>query len=164
MEKAIKAADPDRWARYLLRRGQEVESQEEERAGHQSEPAVPPAVEDGKADEDDDEDGWRELFEGLDMDEGDSGSPGSVGSPSAPAPTATNGETMVEGSESRLLNRVVRCTQNGWEVEPDQRHADLIVHELDLKGANGVTTPGENGPRGKEAESNEELGPTEATR
>ena len=55
---------------------------------------------------------------------------------------------MVEGSECRLLNRVVRYTQNGWEVEPDQRHADLLVQALDLKGANGVTPPGENHPMG----------------
>ena len=68
---------------------------------------------------------------------------GGNGAISGPAPTTLSGEPMVEGSEGRLLNRIVRCTQSGWEVEPDQRHADLIVHELDLKGANGVTTPGE---------------------
>ena len=61
------------------------------------------------------------------------------------------------------MNRIVRCTQDGWEVEPDQRLAYLIVQELDLRGANGVTTPGENEPRSKESESDEELEPTEAT-
>ena len=71
---------------------------------------------------------------------------------------------MVEGSECRLLNRVVRCTQNGWEIEPDQRHADLLVQALELKGTNGVTTPGENEARGQEEEENEvELSPEEAT-
>ena len=70
---------------------------------------------------------------------------------------------MVEGSECRLLNRVVRCTQNGWEIEPDQRHADLLVQALELKGANGVTTPGENDARGQEEENEVELGPNEAT-
>ena len=59
---------------------------------------------------------------------------GAVGSSGAPSPTATNGEEMIEGSECRLLNRVVRCTQNGWEIEPDQRHADLLVQALELKG------------------------------
>ena len=49
MEVAIKTADPDRWARYLLRRGQEeVAEEEEEAAGRASEPAVPPAAEDGE--------------------------------------------------------------------------------------------------------------------
>ena len=49
------------------------------------------------------------------------------GTPSGPSPKTTNGTRMQEGSEARLLNRVVRCTPDGWEVEPDQRHADLIV-------------------------------------
>ena len=70
---------------------------------------------------------------------------------------------MVEGSECRLLNRVARCTQNGWGIEPDQRHADLLVQALELKGANGVTTPGENDSRGQEEENEAELGPEEAT-
>ena len=55
----------------------------------------------------------------------------------------------MEGAEARLLNRVVRCTSEGWEVEPDQRHADMIVQELQLTGANGVTTPGENDTKEK---------------
>ena len=47
MEVAIKTADPDRWARYFLRRGQEgVAEEEEEAAGRASDPAVPPAAED----------------------------------------------------------------------------------------------------------------------
>ena len=70
---------------------------------------------------------------------------------------------MVEGSECRLLNRVVRCTLEGWEVEPDQRDADMLVQALELKGANGVTTPWEHDPRGKEEENEVELGPSEAT-
>ena len=63
------------------------------------------------------------------------------GVPSGPSPKTTNGEAMREGSEARLLNQVVRCTLEGWEVEPDQRHADLIVQDLLLTGANGVTSP-----------------------
>ena len=45
---------------------------------------------------------------------------------------------------------------------PDQRHADLLVQALELKGANGVTTPGENEARGQEEENEVELGPEEA--
>ena len=41
---------------------------------------------------------------------------------------------------------------DGWEVEPDQRHVDLIVQELELTGANGVITPGDNEPRRTERE------------
>ena len=70
---------------------------------------------------------------------------------------------MVEGSECRLSYRVVRCTHNGWEIGPDQRHADLFVQALELKGANGVTTLGENDAWGQEKENEVELGPEEAT-
>ena len=86
------------------------------------------------------------------------------GSPSAPAPKTTNGEAIVEGAKARLLNRVVRCTSEGWEVEPDQRHADLIVQELQLTGANGVTSPGESDTREKMEEYEEELSPSDTTR
>ena len=48
----------------------------------------------------------------------------------------------MEGAEWRLLNRVIRCTLRGWEVEPDQRHADLIIQELELDGANRVMCKG----------------------
>jgi len=87
-----------------------------------------------------------------------------TGASNGPAATATNGEDMIEGTECRLLNRVVRCTTDGWEVEPDQRHADLIVQELALAGANGVTPPGENEPRPQDGDVDEELSPTEMTK
>ena len=45
----------------------------------------------------------------------------------------------------------------GWQVEADQRHADLIVQELALEDARGVITPGENEPRRKYGENEEEL-------
>ena len=86
------------------------------------------------------------------------------GTASGPAPTTTQGETMQEGSEGRLLNRVLRVTSAGWEVEADQRHADLIIKELDLEQAHGVIIPGEKEPRRKEGENDEELAPEEATR
>ena len=47
-----------------------------------------------------------------------------------------------EVQEGRVLNRIVRWTQDGWEVEPDQRHADIIVHELQLQESRAVSTPG----------------------
>ena len=49
-------------------------------------------------------------------------------------------------------------------MEADQRHADLIVQELALEDARGVITPGENEPRRKEGENEEELSSEEATR
>ena len=42
------------------------------------------------------------------------------------------------------MNRVVRWTTEGWEMEPDQRHVDLIIKELGLSEAKPVSTPGEH--------------------
>ena len=44
-----------------------------------------------------------------------------------------------------------------------QRHVDILIEYLELKGANGVTTHGESEPRSKEEENNEELELSEAT-
>ena len=46
--------------------------------------------------------------------------------------------------EATVLNRTIRVTENGWEYEADQRHADIIVKELNLRDAKGVKTPGED--------------------
>ena len=46
------------------------------------------------------------------------------------ARTSAPGTEDQVAAEGRVLNRVVRWTPEGWEVEPDQRHADLIVQEL----------------------------------
>ena len=48
-----------------------------------------------------------------------------------------------EVREERILNRVIRATEKGWELEADQRHVDIIVEQLNLKEANPVKTPGE---------------------
>ena len=50
------------------------------------------------------------------------------------------GETV---KEARILNRIIRYTEDGWEYEPDQRHAELIVKELGLQEAKSVATPGD---------------------
>ena len=71
---------------------------------------------------------------------------------------------MLEGTEGRFLNRVLRCTLKGWEVEPGQRHTDLIVQEPDLGKANEVITPGEKAPKGKAVEVEEELSPEDTTK
>ena len=45
--------------------------------------------------------------------------------------------------EDTVLNRTIRATEQGWEYEADQRHADILVKEMNLDNANGVKTPGE---------------------
>ena len=54
-----------------------------------------------------------------------------------------NRESESEVAEARVLNRVIRRTEQGWEYEPDQRHAEIIIGALGLEDARGVSTPGE---------------------
>lgn len=54
--------------------------------------------------------------------------------------TKVIGRHTGERREDRILNRVVRVTDKGWEYEADQRHADLLIEALNLKEANGVRT------------------------
>ena len=60
-------------------------------------------------------------------------------------------------AEGRVLNRVIRWTEAGWEMEPGQRHVDRIVRELNLEDARGVSTPGESEARGTEEENGKPL-------
>ena len=57
--------------------------------------------------------------------------------------TTIVGTKKGEVQEARILNRVIRVNQSGWFYEADQRHAELIVKALNLEGAKGVATPGE---------------------
>ena len=62
-----------------------------------------------------------------------------------------------ELKEERILNRLIRITADGWEYEADQRHADIIVEKLSLKGATGVKTPCEEDKRWQDEEGRELL-------
>ena len=53
------------------------------------------------------------------------------------------GAGVGEVREARVLNRILRITELGWEYEPDQRHAEMIVEQLGLKDAKSVETPTE---------------------
>ena len=44
--------------------------------------------------------------------------------------------------EGKVLNRVLRCTPDGWELEADPRHAELIIEQLGLGEDKGLGTPG----------------------
>ena len=41
----------------------------------------------------------------------------------------------------KILNRIITVNQNGFEYEPDLRHAELIIQELGLQNAKPVITP-----------------------
>ena len=74
------------------------------------------------------------------------------------------GEREDEQKEARILNRVIRVTAAGWEMEADQRHVDLIVQEMNLVGARGVSTPGEEEKRWEEEDNRILLDGPEARR
>ena len=44
--------------------------------------------------------------------------------------------------EGQVLNRVVLRSDEGWELEADLRHAELIIEQLGLTDANIVSSPG----------------------
>jgi hypothetical protein len=67
-----------------------------------------------------------------------------------------------EVREDRILNRIIRVTEKGWELEADQRHVDILVEQLNLKDAKGVSTPAEDEKRWDEDENREELNGKEA--
>jgi len=48
-------------------------------------------------------------------------------------------------SEGKVLNRIIRATSGGWEVEADPRHAELVVEQLGLQNEKSVVTPGVSG-------------------
>ena len=48
-------------------------------------------------------------------------------------------------AEGKVLNRVLRATKSGWEIEADPRHAELVVEQLGLQNEKAVATPGIGG-------------------
>ena len=88
-----------------------------------------------------------------------------------PGTSAKSACTTAEGEESdkviqegRVLNRVTRWTRDGWEIEPDQRHADVIVHELGLHDSKPVGTPGEMECRNEDEDNEQHLDDGQATK
>ena len=67
-----------------------------------------------------------------------------------------------EEREERVLNRILRVGEQGWEYEPDQRHAELIIKGLGLEKANGVVCPCEDEQKWREEEHSQQLTPGEA--
>ena len=55
-----------------------------------------------------------------------------------------HGQKASKGGQ--ILNRVVRATDKGYEMEADPRHAELIIEQLDLTNAKGVSSPGTDEP------------------
>ena len=58
-----------------------------------------------------------------------------------------------EAKEERILNRIIRVTAHGWEMEADQRHADILIEQMNLRNAKGVSSPGEEEKRWEEEDN-----------
>ena len=71
------------------------------------------------------------------------------------ASTTASDEDDQTRTEGRVLNRIIRWTADGWEVELDQRHVDMIVQEMGMLEAKPVSTPGEPEIKRAEEESEE---------
>ena len=74
--------------------------------------------------------------------------------------TSVIGTGVGEVREARVLNRILRITELGWEYEPDQRHAEMIVEQLGLKDAKPVEIPTEEEKSGKRKKMNRSSVPT----
>jgi len=78
-------------------------------------------------------------------------------------------KTIIIGSgegevrEGRILNRVIRCTEKGWEYEADQRHAEYLVRAMNLQDAKAVSTAGEEDKPWKQQEEEVELDAAQST-
>ena len=44
-----------------------------------------------------------------------------------------------------MLNRIVACDDDGWTMEADPRHAELVVEQLGVEATRSVATPGVDG-------------------
>ena len=44
--------------------------------------------------------------------------------------------------ETKIMNRVIKADPEGWEYECDQRHAEIILEELQLVGCKPLGAPG----------------------
>ena len=47
--------------------------------------------------------------------------------------------------EGKIWNRIVRWTQNGYEMEAIPRHCELILKQLDAESLKSLSTPGVKG-------------------
>ena len=65
--------------------------------------------------------------------------------------------------EGKILNRVVRWTQAGYEVEADPRHAELVVKQLGVGSMKALSTPGVEGKEEEDLEEDKALIGEEAT-
>ena len=77
--------------------------------------------------------------------------------------TSREGHGPKCSAEGQILNRVIRATDNGFELEGDPRHAELVVEQLNLQSGKSVSTPGADDPVDDEEDADQALDPSEAS-
>ena len=77
--------------------------------------------------------------------------------------TKVVGDEPGESKEESVLNRIIRRTQEGWEYEADQRHADIIIKAMNMEAGKEVGTAGEDEKPWKEEEESVLLPKTQET-
>ena len=45
-------------------------------------------------------------------------------------------------AEGKVLNLIIRCTSDVWEIRADPRHAEMVVKQLGLENSRAAFTPG----------------------
>ena len=63
-----------------------------------------------------------------------------------------------------MLNRIVRCDENGWSLEAYPRHAELIIEQLRVGELRSAATPGIDGIDEVDREDDMEIIGSDATR
>ena len=58
-----------------------------------------------------------------------------------------------KSSEGKILNRIVRWTSNGFEMEADPRHCELVLKQLEIEDQKSLSSPG---TEGKDEEDDDE--------
>ena len=59
--------------------------------------------------------------------------------------------------QGKVLNRIVSFTEDGWTVEADPRHAELIIEQLGVEGTRTVATPGVDGAEEEDNDDDENI-------
>ena len=62
-------------------------------------------------------------------------------------------------SEGKVLNIIISRTPEGWEIEADPRHAELIIEQLGLEEDKGIGTPGLSGADEEDEQASLEVPP-----
>ena len=65
--------------------------------------------------------------------------------------------------EGKILNRIVRWTANGYEMEADPRHCELVLRQLEVDGLKSLSSPGVEGHDEEDGERDEPLLGEQAT-